>query len=405
MPTDQTPAPPPADIPVITRDRELDVFAFVLLIVRHLRFIVGCGIVAFLLQLVNMLHTKPRFAATAVMIIPQGNITSSTIAAQLSATTADLLGGGFELYADILRSRTVGEHIVRDFDLMKVYGVPNEELAVASLSAVTKIETQREGVVRVTVQDGSAQRAADIANDYLHQLDQLNSSLVLSSIGAERAYLEREMIKEKNALADAEVSLKGVQESTSGLAPDAVASAGLNALVTTRATLRADQIRLAALLTGATESNPEVMRLRSEINGLSGQLQQLERGSSSSANGTPTSQVPAQTLEYTRRLREVKFHETLFDLLEKQFAGAKEQEAKTPSIVQVLDPAIPAQHKAWPPRAYYCVVAAIVGTVVGLLLVLLRAFGSVYLRAPQNQQQLASLRAVVRSWFPGKARA
>ena len=376
---------------------ELDLFAFGLLLLRHLKFILACGAVAFLVMVAVMLRVKPRYASTAVMIIPQGNITSASLQAKLAANTLDLLGGGFELYADILKSRTVADRIIEEHHLMQVYKVTRLQRAEAELASLTKVETTREGVLRVTTQDTDPQRAADISNDYLHQLDLLNSSLVLTSVSEERAYLEREIVKEKDALADAEVALKQVQESTTGLPPEALATAGLNALQMTRAQLRADQIQLAALLTGETEQNPEIIRLRSEIAGLSGQLENLQKGEVSSSNGTPTSKVPEQTLEYVRRLRDVKFHETLFELLEKQFDAAKAQEAKTPRIVQVLDPAVPSPDKAWPPRTYYCLAAGAVGALLGIMLILLRALVQAYVSAPQNQPKLQELNRVYRS--------
>jgi tyrosine-protein kinase Etk/Wzc len=393
----------PEDAAGGARYGELDLFAFLLLLLRNLKLIVGCGVVAFLVMVAAMLHAKPRYASTAVMIIPQGNITSASLEAKISANTLDLLGGGFELYADILKSRTIADRIIKNHDLMHVYGVTRIQHAEAQLANLTKVETSREGVLKVTTEDTDPQRAADISNDYLHQLDILNSSLVLSSVSEERAYLEREMVKEKDALADAEVALKQVQESTSGLPPDAVANASLNALQMTRAQLRADQIQLAALLTGETEQNPEVIRLRSEVAGLSGQLQNLEKGEASTANGTPTSKVPEETLEYTRRLRDVKFHETLFELLEKEFDAAKSQEAKTPTIVQVLDSAVPSPEKSWPPRTYYCLAAAVLGTLLGIFLVSLRALVQAYVGAPQNRVKLQELKQTVRSIVPRRS--
>ena len=393
----------PEDAAAGARYGELDLFAFVLLLLRHLKFIVGCGAVAFLLMVAAMLHAKPRYASTAVMIIPQGNITSASLEAKISVNTLDLLGGGFELYADILKSRTIADRIIKNHDLMHVYHADRMQHAEATLAALTKVETSREGVLKVTTEDTDPQRAADISNDYLHQLDLLNSSLVLTSVSEERAYLEREMIKEKDALADAEVALKQVQESTSGLPPEAVAAAGLSSLQMTRAQLRADQIQLAALLTGETEQNPEVVRLRSEIAGLSGQLESLQKGEASTVNGTPTLQVPEQVLEYTRRLRDVKFHEALFDLLEKQFDAAKAEEAKTPTIVQVLDPAVPSLDKSWPPRTYYCLAAGALGLLLGVFLVSLRALVQAYVRAPRNQVKLMELRQVYRSILSRKS--
>jgi tyrosine-protein kinase Etk/Wzc len=385
--------------PVMVREPvELDLFGFALLLLRHVWFILACGVVAFLLMVVDMLHAKPRYASTAVMIAPQGQMsTSSSLAAQLTGGGFDMGGGGdYQLYSDIMTSRTVEDRLIQDFDLKKVYGVGTEEAAEAILGSLTKVQTQHEGLIRVTVQDSNPKRAADLANDYLHQLDILNGQLVLTTVGEQRLYLEREMVKEKNALADAEVALKEVEESGTGLPPEALATAGLSALESTRAQLRAAQIHLDSLLVSETDQNPDVQRVKQEIAGLNAQLSSLQSGTASTENGLPVKQVPQQELVYTRRERDVKFHETLFDLLAKQYEETKQQEAKTPSVVQVLDPAVPSLHKAWPPRTYYCLLAAVGGVFAGIVLVALYAFFEAYTRNPRNAGKLEELKAVFR---------
>lgn len=386
---------------VVAHYGELDLFGLGMLLLRNWKIILGCGVLAFCGMVVMMLRAQPRYASTAVMIAPQ-NTTAASLTARLGGgSPLDLLGGSaFELYVDLLKSRTVADRLIEQHDLVKAYGVKRIGQAEATLASLTHIDASRDGVLRVTVEDSDRNRAAVLANDYLNQLQMLNSTLVLTSVGQERAYLQGELYKEKNALADAEVALKEVQEKTGGLPPDATANTSLNALATTRAELRAAQIRLASLLTGETEQNPEVVRVRSEIAGLAAQLEQLQRGADSEINGTATSKVPEQTLEYTRRLREAKFHEQLFELLEKQYSDARLQEAKTPQIVQVLDPAIPSTDKAWPPRTFYCLVAGLMGMVAGLFFVLLRALVSAYARAPRNHVKLQELRAFFRSLLP-----
>ena len=223
---------------------------------------------------------------------------------------------------------------------------------------------------------------------------------MLSSIGEQRVYLEREMVKEKNALEDAEVALKQTGESGSGLPPEALASAGLTSSEMTRAQLHAAQVHLSTLLVSETDSNPEVVRARSEIATLSAQLATMQSGAVSTENGVPTRQLPEQELKYTRARREVLFHETLFDLLAKQFEAAKQEEARTPSIVQMLDPAVPSVHKAWPPRTYYCVLATISGILAGIVLVALQGFLSAYMRNSSNAHKLQELRSLIR--IPGR---
>ena len=124
---------------------ELDLFGFAALLLRNLRFILGCGLLAFLVTAAVMLHAKPRFAATATMIVPQGNITSGALSAQISRSTMDLLGGGYELYGDIILSRTVADRLIRDYDLKRVYGVTKDEDAEAILFSVTRVDPGARG--------------------------------------------------------------------------------------------------------------------------------------------------------------------------------------------------------------------------------------------------------------------
>jgi uncharacterized protein involved in exopolysaccharide biosynthesis len=374
----------------------VDLVAYALLLIRHLRFILACGFTAAVLMAIFVLVAKPRFSATAVMVLPQNNDKASALQAQLTSATADLLGGGIELYADILQSRSVSDTLIQQFDLQHEYHTKDQQATELILAAMTKVEVQREGLIRVTVQDAEPQRAADLANAYVQQLDVLNHKLVLTSVGERRFYLEAEMTKEKDKLADAEVALKQHQETTSGLPPEAQVSAALSALEATRVQLRSAQIRLEALLIGETDANPDVVRARREVEGLTAQLEQLERGTTSAVTGTPTTQVPAQLLDYTRLLREVKFHESLFELLEKQFEEAQLEESKTPSIVQVLDPAVPAKHKTWPPRTLYTLLAMIVGLFLGVFVVSLRAFVMAYVHSPQNAGQVERIKQLYR---------
>jgi uncharacterized protein involved in exopolysaccharide biosynthesis len=386
-PDSQTAAEPP---------REVDLVAYALLLIRHLRFILACGLTTAVLMAIFVLLAKPRFSATAVMVLPQNNDKASALQAQLTSATADLLGGGIELYADILQSRSVADALIQQFDLQHEYHTKDLQAAELTLAAMTKVEVQREGLLRVSVQDADPQRAADLANAYVQQLNVLNHTLVLTSAGQRRFYLEEEMTKEKDKLADAEVALKQHQETTSGLPPEAQVSAALSAIEATRVQLRSAQIRLEALQIGETEANPDVVRARREVEGLTAQLEQLERGTTSAETGTPTTQVPAQLLDYTRLLREVKFHESLFELLEKQFEEAKLEESKTPSIVQVLDTAVPAKHKSWPPRTLYTLLAMIVGLFCGVAFVSLRALVMAYIHAPQNAGEVEQIRQLFR---------
>jgi tyrosine-protein kinase Etk/Wzc len=116
-----------------------------------------------------------------------------------------------------------------------------------------------------------------------------------------------------------------------------------------------------------------VIRLRSEIANLQGQLAGLQKGSgSASAASIPTSKVPEVELEYVRKEREVKYHEALFDILSKQYEAARLDEAQDSPVLQVLDAPSYPDTKSSPKRAYYVLGGLLLGLFAGLVWVLAR---------------------------------
>ena len=65
---------------------------------------------------------------------------------------------------------------------------------------------------------------------------------------------------------------------------------------------------------------------------------------------TPTSEVPAASLEYLRGMRDVRYQETLFEFMTRQYEMAKVDEAKQSQMIQVVDPALVPERRSWPPR-------------------------------------------------------
>jgi len=57
----------------------------------------------------------------------------------------------------------------------------------------------------------------------------------------------------------------------------------------------------------------------------------------------------------------VKYAETIFEILAKQYEAARLDEAKTAAIIQVLDPAIEPDRKSSPPRILIVVIVTLLG--------------------------------------------
>jgi uncharacterized protein involved in exopolysaccharide biosynthesis len=174
-------------------------------------------------------------------------------------------------------------------------------------------------------------------------------------------------------LENAEVELKKTQEASGLIAPVGQTEAEIRTIAETQAQISVLQVQLAAARQSATEQNPEVIRLRSQIADLEAQLERLQKGNGRRASVTiPTSRVPQVQLEYVRKQREVKYHEALFEMLSKQYEAARLDEAREAPLVQVIDEASYPDTKSSPKRSYFALAGLVFGIVAASGWVLVR---------------------------------
>jgi uncharacterized protein involved in exopolysaccharide biosynthesis len=75
----------------------------------------------------------------------------------------------------------------------------------------------------------------------------------------------------------------------------------------------------------------------------------------------------------------VKYHESLFEVLAKQYEAAKIDEAKESPAIQVLDPAVPPEKRSSPRRTQLVIITTALAIIGGLLYVCNEAAIKVFL--------------------------
>jgi uncharacterized protein involved in exopolysaccharide biosynthesis len=97
-------------------------------------------------------------------------------------------------------------------------------------------------------------------------------------------------------------------------------------------------------------------------------------------------------MEYLRRYRDLKYQETVFELLAKEFEVAKLDEAREGAIIQVVDAAVPPDNKSSPHQLLIVIAATTLSFLVAVFCVLLRASWVRVSELPENQQRLEAIR-------------
>ena len=387
--------------PAIERPREVDAIAVLLVLTSNKMRILKITLAVALLALIVSLLLPKMYTATTTVLPPQQN--QSTVTAMLGQLgaiaglgSADLgLKNPDDLFVAMLGSRTIQDRLIDRFDLRRVYSVRQYQAARKTLESRSDIVAEKEGLISISVTDRDPGRAADLANAYVDELHELNGKLAFTEAGQRHVFYQQQLDAEREALAQAEVVLKQMEEKSGLMQPDAQGRAIVSAVADMRAQVAIHEVQLQSMRTYATESNPDVKRAQQELAGLRAQLGKLERNTGELGNGNlqvPTRQLPAVELEYLRRLRDVKYHEAVYDFLNKQLEASRIDEAKDAILVQVVDKAAIPERKSGPRRALIVFVTAAVAFLLSCLGVLLMETLRRKQEDPNERARLAQLR-------------
>jgi uncharacterized protein involved in exopolysaccharide biosynthesis len=307
------------------------------------------------------------YTASAVILPPQKEQSSAAmLIGQLgplaAAAGADLgLKNPADMYVGLLGSRTIADHLIARFGLMGLYQKNTLTDTRSKLWKRSRFSAGRDSLIRVEVDDHDPKRAADMANAFVSELDEQNRRLAISEASQRRQLLESQLVDEKSALAVAEEDMKSTQQRTGIIEVTGQTQVAIASLAQLRAQITVNEVALQRLKMGATPENPAVLQTETELAEMRAQLLKLEK---SSPDGDPlmaTSAIPAAGLGYLRRLRDLKYHEFLFELLSKQYEAARIDEAKASPAIQVVDTAIPPDKKSGPLRTLIILLGCLVG--------------------------------------------
>jgi uncharacterized protein involved in exopolysaccharide biosynthesis len=345
---------------------------------RYRQLILGMWGVSVATALVLSAITPKVYESMATLVAPResnvdgilGGLATAMAVQQIPGRTSPSLTPNRDLILGILKSRTIAQAVVQRFELQKRYRVRYLEDAIKRLQEATTISASRENVVSVKVEDTDPQKAAEIANFYVEQLDRLVARYSTREAGRSRVFLTEQVARAKVDLETAEAALRRFQERNRAISLQDQTKGAIEAAARLKGEVIAGEVQLETMRNFATDTNPDVVSLRRRIGEMKRQLVDLQYGTNVSANSqdfsVPFPKVPELGIELIRLTRDVKVGETLVTLLVQQLAQSKIAEAKDLPVVQVLDMAVPAERHARPKRLLNVLIASGISLFAGV---------------------------------------
>lgn len=358
---------------------EIDLTELFRALSRGWRLILGITAASAAVAVVYSLLLPVYYKAETRILPPQDK--GSNLASQLLGQAGGLIamaGGAAggksqgELFVAMTKSRTVLDRMVDRFDLMKLYkGKYREDARNNLVGSLKVVEDRKSGIISLTVEDRDPKRAADMANAFVEELKSVIGGLAISEAGQRRMFFEEQIRHTKESLSRAEEEVKGFQQRTGAFQIDAQAKAIIEGIANLRARIAAKEVEAKVLRSFATAQNPDLQRIEEEVRALRVESEKVESGKGRGFDPLMSSErIPAIGTEYLRKLRQLKYNETLYELLVKQFELAKLDEARDAVVIQVIDRAVPPERKSRPQRARIVFLATAIALFLSVFIVL-----------------------------------
>ena len=350
------------------------------------RLIAGVTVAAAIASIAVGLLLPKTYTARATLLAP-GSQQQSGSAAALAAlgSLGGLVGGAGakspdELYVALLKGDSVQRALAERFDLKTRYDVQNYETLRKKLPEYIRVASDKKsGLITVEVDDKEPKFAADLANAHAGEVSKVLGRLAVSEAQLRRVFFEKQLNDTKERLITAEQDLRLVQEKSGVIVLDKQAEALITGAAQVRALIAEREVQLKVLRTSATDQNPEVIRLSSELRALRSELARMESaqgGNAGSAVDMPVGKLPEAAIAYVRARRELKLQETLLEGMLRQFEAAKLDEAKEGQALQQVDLAVPPDRKSKPSGALIAMTSTFLALLVSTIFVLMRRYSA-----------------------------
>lgn len=268
-----------------------------------------------------------------------------------------------DVYARMLRSRTIAETIIEQFDLRAIYEAGTFTDAYLALMSHSHFDVTDEGLLLIRVEDKDPQRAADMNNAYIEQLRFVIKDLLTTRARQKREFIEDRLIELKGMLDSARLVLERFQKENRTLDIPQQTRLAMEQAIRLKIDLARVAVKLDMELQVRGDQNLIVKQLQREHDAITRQLSVLEEGGGdSSFFSVPLAAMPGLTGRFEDLYGQVRVSESLHKILLEQLEQAKIQESEQTPSFSILDRAEKPEFRSRPRRSI------IVGVSFGLSL-------------------------------------
>ena len=308
-----------------------------------------------------------------------------------------------DLYARMLKSRTIAEPIIEKFDLQTRFGTDNFKETYDELMGQSEFKVTDEGLLLISFEDKDPDTAAAIVNALVDELDRTNREIALERVRQNRTFIEERLAQVKQELASARKEFENFQLENRAVDFDEQTRLAIEQAVKLKIDLGELDIELKMREKNLAEDNTELIELRRHRGLVSEQLRQLESTNpDSSFFSLPVASIPTLRGQHEVLYSRVRVGESLYRILLEQLEQAKIQENEKILTISVLDRARPPDTKNRPKRMLIVGGTFVFSVLFAVLMAsFLEYLGRLKQNSPEDYARVLFFTEAFFGWLPG----
>lgn len=361
------------------QEQSKDIFFYLKILLNHKKTILIVSLCASIITAIMVFFViDPIFYSSATL---KTSNKSGGLSSMLSGSIPDIgglgeLAGGsssskeLALFESILNSRRCLEQTIIKFKLNDEWKFKFFQDAVKHFREnVLDIKADKiSGTIEVGVYDSSPQRAKEITEFLIDQLNKINTELNVQSAKNNREFIEQRYNIVKVDLAKSEDSLKNFQDKY-GFSPEINLKAASQAAIQLEAEIKSEEVKLDLLKQILSPNQSEILAQTEKISALRQQLSSIQNSSDDSSE-LKLKGAPEKVLNFMRLQRNVEIQNKILTYIVTLFEQAKIEEKKEmPSVLVIDQPFLP-EKKVKPKRVVSILVTFIICFVLTSLLII-----------------------------------
>lgn len=303
----------------------------------------------------------------------------SSIARNFSAARglSALTGTPTELdkYIAILKSATVTDDIIKNFDLRKEYDMEDSyyEDVVREWQKKLDLNIEDEGNLTISVYSKNPKKAADIANYLVEKLNEINTQLSVTNAKSNREFIEKRYKQNLDDISNLETSMKEFQQKYGVIAVPEQIEATIKSMSEIYLEMYKTEIQYNVLRQNYGDEHPLTKSAKINLDELRKKINQLNIGSDISQKDSklliPFKEAPKLANEYLKIYRNLEIQYKILEFIQPLYEQAKVEEVRNTPSVLVLDKAGPPEKKSKPRIRIYFLLGLVGSIILGLFFV------------------------------------